>query len=50
VNAFLKTVNDTMNLAERVEYLASYLPQLALEIEAETDKVQKERLKILYVL
>jgi hypothetical protein len=39
-----------MTIPERVEYLASYLPELKLKIDAETDVVQKERLKILYVL
>jgi hypothetical protein len=39
-----------MELAERVEYLANYLPEIKLEIDNETDEVQKEKLKILYVL
>ncbi|MDR2411259.1 MAG: hypothetical protein LBD88_01300 [Candidatus Peribacteria bacterium] len=49
VNAFLKTVNE-MELAERVEYLTGYLPEIESKINSETNVIQKEKLKILYVL
>jgi hypothetical protein len=39
-----------MGLAERVEYLASYLPDIELKINNEADVIQKEKLKILYIL
>jgi hypothetical protein len=35
---------------KKVDFLSAYLPELKAKIENEVDEVQKERLKILYVL